>query len=901
MFGLVLSQVLRRPGRSWAVVAAIVVAAVSFSLLTSAVATSQLQVRGTVKANSRSAYDILVRPPGSRTALESSDRLIQENYLAGIYGGITLAQYHAIERIPGISVAAPIAMIGYLMPFVSVGFPASQYLHGQHDALLRVRVTDGSDNGLSTYPDATQYIYVHGNDSSPPSPSAQSICSNFQVPSAQSAFDLPGFTRLSCYKSASPASFGAGYYYPVLLAAIDPVQEAKLVGLNKAVISGRYLSASDATVTEGLTSHGKLTTPTSPNAVYKFHQVPVLMASRPLTSDSMHFQVQQLRTPSSTQAASRLVGPGALSWLSSLPGKTVHTSTVTDQSLYPRFLKTYANPANNVPAQYWSTGQVKYTTNGNGHLSPSEHPNNNPDIWNTPLQGFTAPQANKDSTFRPLTAHPASNVTTGGVLAAPRIHQVGVFDPNKIEGFSSLSKVPLTTYYPPDASPGDAQTAQILHNKALLPSQNIAGYLQQPPMMLTTIASLHSFTDQKIYGNISQAARAPISVIRVRVADVTGADPTSLARVRLVAAQILRQTGLDVDITMGSSPTPKLIDLPAGKFGRPPLVLSEGWVKKGVAVALLSAIDKKSLTMFGLALLVCLLFLINAAMASVRTRRTELGVLSCLGWPAKRIFALLEVELLVVGLGAGILGSGAAALLAVSLQLDVSWIQVALITPVATLLALLAGIGPAWRACHATPMEAITPPVRAPRRAMRVRSITRLAITGLGRWPGRTILGAASLLVGVAALAALIAIQNAFHGGVVGTSLGNVVAIQVRGVDYLAAGLTILLGAFAVADVAYLNIIERSAEIATLRSTGWRDTHIRRLFATEGVLTATLGATIGAAGSLAIVAVVLPVGVAAALTGALIAAALGIASATIALIFPLVRLNGLAPAAAMVE
>jgi hypothetical protein len=110
---IVWSQVVRRRGRSLAVVAAIVGAAVSFSLLTSAVATSRLEVRGKVSANFRSAYDILVRPQHSITPLERSDRLVQENYLSGIFGGITMKQYHQIKALPGVKVAAPIAMVGY--------------------------------------------------------------------------------------------------------------------------------------------------------------------------------------------------------------------------------------------------------------------------------------------------------------------------------------------------------------------------------------------------------------------------------------------------------------------------------------------------------------------------------------------------------------------------------------------------------------------------------------------------------------------------------------------------------------------------------------------------------------------------------------------------------------------
>lgn len=330
-------------------------------------------------------------------------------------------------------------------------------------------------------------------------------------------------------------------------------------------------------------------------------------------------------------------------------------------------------------------------------------------------------------------------------------------------------------------------------------------------------------------------------------------------------------------------------------------MIKEGWVRKGVAVALLSAIDTKSLALFGLVLLVCLLFLINATVAAVRTRRTELGVLACIGWPASRIFLLLEVELVTIGLIAGLIGTVIAAALATGLGLHVAVLQMALITPVAVLLTSLAGILPVWRACRATPMEAITPRVRAPRKATRIISITRLAFVGLGRWPGRTVLGAASLFVGVAALAVLIVIHQTFRGGVVGTSLGNVVAIQVRGVDYLAAALTIALGAFAVADVAYLNISERTAEIGTLRSTGWRDSHIQRLFGTEGLLTAAFGAILGAGLSVGAVALVLPIDVTSALSAAATAAGIGIASAILALTLPVIRLSRLAPAATLTE
>lgn len=485
------------------------------------------------------------------------------------------------------------------------------------------------------------------------------------------------------------------------------------------------------------------------------------------------------------------------------------------------------------------------------------------------------------------------------MFATPILHRVGTFDPELIEGFSPLSQVPLTTYNPPSAAPGDSRTDRLLGGRSLAPTSNLAGYLQQPPTILTTLDALGPLTNKLAFSNVTDTRRAPISVIRVRVAGVTGSDELSRERVRIAAERIARATGLDVDITIGSSPTPQLIDLPAGEYGRPALTLQEGWVRKGVTVSLLNAIDTKSVALFGLVLLVCLLFLLNATIAAVRTRRSELDVLACLGWPPRRIFALLQIELLATGLVAGLVGTTIATALVALLDLSIAWWQLAAITPVATLLAAVAGLWPAWRACRARPLEAITPAVRAPRRAGRVGSITGLALVGVTRWPGRTLLGATSLFIGVGALAVLIAIQTAFQGDVAGTLLGDVVAVQVRGVDYLAAALTIGLGAFAVADIAYLNIAERTAEIGTFRASGWAESHLRRLFGTEALLTAGLGAVLGAAAGVSAVAVLFQIPLTTTLTAAATAAAIGIGAAVLALLVPLARLTKLAPATAI--
>ena len=181
--------------------------------------------------------------------------------------------------------------------------------------------------------------------------------------------------------------------------------------------------------------------------------------------------------------------------------------------------------------------------------------------------------------------------------------------------------------------------------------------------MITTLAGARAFSDY-LYAGLSPS-RA-ISAIRVRVAGVTGIDAVSRERIRQAAQRIAAATGLDVDITAGTSGAPTAIDLPAGRLGRPRLALSETWVRKGVAARVLSAVDRKSLLLFALILVVCALFVTNAASAAVHARRDELGVLACLGWSTGCLFAgALPTALVLASLAAaaaGTLLAGAAAL-----------------------------------------------------------------------------------------------------------------------------------------------------------------------------------------------------------------------------------------------
>ncbi|SCF15701.1 FtsX-like permease family protein [Micromonospora mirobrigensis] len=887
MFEFIWRQLRGRAGRSVALLSGVLVATTGFVVLTGATTTSRLAVTGTVERNTRAAYDILVRPAGARSPLEAQRRLVRPNYLSGLFGGITTTQYDQVKELGGVEVAAPIAMLGYSTSRVPLDFDVTDAVDPRLDRqLIRVEPTYVAERGLSTTRAKPSYVYVtrhpvlharldqwgsakdvpysDGRSYPPdevcgpaprevlPDGSTRVICApqfgllgNTATLSERDFWTIDAVRMLPNGKFETAETVTAAdsgrraatdrlvltrdLTVPFLLAAVDPAAENRLVGLDAAVVGGRGLRAGDAVTEER-----------QPNLVTR--TAPVLATGRPFFDGTVKARYERLldARPIATPAIDLERA------LTRAPGIPAGTGEVDGAAAYREQLDRGVG----VDGCCWGqldriiqAGPVDYRELPDGTLGAGETPPADSRVYGTQstVSFLPRPWLADDSGSRPVSAIPRAE---GGALT--RYHQwkaVGVFDPEKLAGFSDLGKVPLETYEPPAAPGADERSRAALGGRPLQPSGNPAGYLSAPPLLLTNLASVPKL----LADSMSPQRTAPISAIRVRVTDVDGYSDRSAERVRLVAERINQVTGLDVDITLGSSPAPQTVALPAGKFGRPELRLTENWSALGVASAITKAVDRKSAVLFLLVLVVCVLFLANAVSAAVRDRRPELAVLACLGWPARRIGALILGEVAALGLAAGLLSVGLALPLGAALGIDVDWRRALLAVPVALSLALVAGLAPALRAARAHPAAALRPPVATARWVRRPRTLAGLALGNLLRTPGRTVVAAGALAIGVAALTLVTAAAYAFRGAIVGTLLGDTVSLSVRGADTLAALATVLLGAAAVADVLYLNIRDRAAELATLRATGWTDAALARLIGWEGALLGLLGAGLGAA------------------------------------------------------
>jgi hypothetical protein len=162
------------------------------------------------------SYDIIVRPDGTRSVTEEK-KLLEPNYLSGLGGGISVEQYEAIKEIPGVEIAAPIALIGYADYAVYFGDVEIE----EPGIYRKVRETT-VNNGVKEIKDESNSYFPHN-----------------------ASWDY--INKTVGYGAGAP-DLDLMVHSHSLLAGIDPEQEAKLVGLDEAILAvglSRYFEESD--------------------------------------------------------------------------------------------------------------------------------------------------------------------------------------------------------------------------------------------------------------------------------------------------------------------------------------------------------------------------------------------------------------------------------------------------------------------------------------------------------------------------------------------------------------------------------------------------------------------------------------------------------------------------------
>lgn len=847
-------------------------ATLGFITLAGTSQTTRAVLRGDIARTWNTPYDLLVRPPGSVTPLEARQGLVRPNYVSGLAdGGITRAQVEAIRRIPGVSIAAPVAIVG-AVNWATGGFgvlldqePAPRPL-----AVYKLVIDSTTDAGLSRATVETHYVvvaaegtvrYVEGTRDATLELRGRTINCSYPV----TCFAPVECDHGQCGPPADPPNHGVEVLQPIVIAGVDPAAETALLGLDRCVTRGRALLPGD----QPADAAGR-----DPPGT----RIPVLVSTRSFVDETFTGHLTR-----AADAAALLRGSQPQALASWRPVREVKSSA--DQ-LYRAYLPRVGDEVDEWPI--WSIGDVSYQERPGGmHLEATTR-RPDPSIYqrrNTSSAipaSVTTPPAVRDRWFRTVTQHGYDGAEGNRYWTV-----VGTYNPDCLPGFDPLAGGGLETYAAP--------TVRLADGRVLRPNRSLAGYINPPPLLLTTLGGAAWLSDPKRFDGRPGAAF--ISVVRVKLAGLGEPGPLAEARIGRVAAEIRDATGLRVDVVKGASPRDVQIDLPAGRFGRPALTVREPWSVKGVAFRFSEAVSAQNLALFTLALAGATILVGETAYTAVRRRRAEFGVLRALGWPTRRVAALVELEMLLLGLAVGMislaLGLPLAALAGVRILV---WTMFAAV-PLAMAVAALAAVLPALAAARGTTMRVLT--VGGHGRVRRSRPPRFTFTLGLrdlvGLWRTEALLGVIAITLGAAMLGTVVLVAAAFRGQLDTTVLGAYLGERVRPFHVAVAALTLAIGALAAGQIVTLGYLERQAQLAALRALGWRRAHVLRLLAAQGLALGTVG---GLAGALAVWAVSAATGASpgATVLGALASVLVALVASALAVLGPLLQASHSRPA-----
>ena len=281
---------------------------------------------------------------------------MQVNYLSTSTSGITIAQDATIARLPGVAVAAPLEIVGYLLETADIPVvlsPAAAGRSGSRVLVVTSRYT--ADRGLSAYPPYDEgYVYITTDHLTPQGPpglqryKGSTTGPTERLPDGKSVIVCPvtfpvsagqssPFQRTSglldgdCYSrtggTPGPVEGMVAWSFPVLVAGIDPGAESELTGLGRAMTSGKYLAEGQGPVTS---------IPNGPGLA--LDEVPVLASTASFDGDTDHVTVSLLPSSDVTIARSGASQAAMTRAFGSQPGTPVMQTTITGAAAWRRLL-----------------------------------------------------------------------------------------------------------------------------------------------------------------------------------------------------------------------------------------------------------------------------------------------------------------------------------------------------------------------------------------------------------------------------------------------------------------------------------------------------------------------------------------------------------------------------------
>ena len=744
----------------------------------------------------KSSYHMVVRPPDSRSVTEEMN-LLEPNYLSGLDGGITLEQYETIKQLEDIEIAAPISMMGYVFNDVQMG-----QLDVTEPGIYRLKEEEVVKTGAKDEVDGGNYYFTIGGE-------------------REYSMD-PGYGVGGTLESLS-------YGTEILVAGIDPEQEAKLVGLNGAMVKGngsRYFSDQDEVMD------------TPQDAGLTDTTIPVILSNREFVDGEIHYTVEKLDldfdSASQSETMEKVKKNGGEEYLDKQKGSVVEEKRFTTEDAHEKVVSSVMNPsyANDMGGMNWMALKPSPVT-----YQPVTSPFGERWAFSYEVEPYSLPEDSPlsvDQAYRPVEMFGEKSSSWPRL----RLNYIGIFDAQKLNiSKDPLTELPVETYFPSKASwvideKGDPVNPPV----NMKPANNPYGFLTKPPLMLTTLeAASHVLGDE------------PISAIRVNVKGVDTFNEESEATLQKVAKKIEEETGLMVDVTLGSSPQPALTHIPGIEgetgFGW----IEQPWIKIGSSITIFKEAKLGVSGVVGSVVVVAIVYVFSSNLIMMYARKREFAVLLALGWRPNQLSRLLLLEALILGSVVSIISWLIVGWFTVANDLETSFARVVLIGLIGLSIYLMGAVIPANLVRKIRPYEAMRSGeiTVKQKRFVKSESLVGMAVNSmLSRWK-RTILSVVSMGLPTGLLVFYMFITFRLKGVMYTTWLGEYVAMEVSSMHYVAMGIALTIAVLTTAEIIWQNVAERQPEISVFKSLGWKNGTVRMLVILEGLFSGVLAGIIG--------------------------------------------------------
>ena len=789
----------RRKERFFLLLVGVIIISAGLTYLVGLSNQSKGTIEDTLQERWTASYDIVVRPEGSRSVTENKS-LLEPNYMSGLSGGISMEQYETIKGIEGVDVAAPIAMLGYSDYTVSFGNATNLLEPG----IYRRKMTQQINNGLTTEEEDYYYYFTY----------------------PKGVWDY--FGKDGSYGAAAPFTEYTVTSH-VLLAAIDPEQENKLIGLENAIVqkgSSRYFNETDRYKKIELLE-GEL------------HDIPIIVNSQNFIDTTTSISYERLNIPFSRENANETMEEirekGGHDYLDTLEATVVEQKDWTQDGIFQKFVS-------DTTGVDWETGEQVVRTSQSATIGITFKPNpiqfeemTSPFSERWPFSYQIVPVENGEDTvgrYRNMQTYRQPNVIAEEFIDLPKINPkfIGFYDASKLKlSMDPTTELPMETYRPATAQfVMDAEGNPISPATDVKPTDDPVDFLTNPPGMLTTLEAAENILGEK-----------PISTIRIKVANVSLANEDSQKILERVAKEIEEKTGLITDITLGSSPQLALTYVP-GLNGEESIGwIEQPWVNIGSAISILKEANIGFIALMISVVVVAITYVWSASIVNVLARRKEFAVLLAIGWRPSQLNRMLFIEGALIGLFATAISWFILGIISVTSTDAVTLVRFLLTGAFALTVYIIGAILPMNIVRKISPYEAMREgeiTVNG-KRILRANSIYAIALNHfLTKWK-RSFLSVLAIALPSTLLAVFLYITVRMHGVMFTSLLGEYVAFEVGTFHYVAIAIALLIALLTTAEINWQNVSERQQEIGILQAIGWRRNSIRKLILAEGLYT----------------------------------------------------------------